>query len=143
MKHHTKNKGDLGVLKAQASLCEQGYLVLIPMSEHSPFDLVAYKEGSFYRIQVKYRKISKRKTLEVIFKSYWSNKNGIQSKKQDLSKIDVCCVYCPDTDKCYYINLRNIKTYSISLKMKKGKNDSRSRLAENHLDMSQTLLLSH
>ena len=45
--HHTKNKGDFGVLKCQISLYEQGYLVLTPNTEHSPFDLVAYKDGVF------------------------------------------------------------------------------------------------
>ncbi len=55
MPHPTKNKGDLGVLKAQADLCTKGYLVLIPLSEHSLFDLVAYKDRDFLRIQVKFR----------------------------------------------------------------------------------------
>ena len=53
--HHTKNKGDLGVLKAQLDLYEKGYLTLIPNTEHSAFDLVAYKDGTFKRVQVKYR----------------------------------------------------------------------------------------
>jgi hypothetical protein len=44
--HHTKNKGDLGVLKAQADLYLKGYLVCIPLTEHAPFDVVIYKEGS-------------------------------------------------------------------------------------------------
>jgi hypothetical protein len=53
IKHHTKVKGDLGVLKAQVSLYEQGYLILQPVTEHAPFDLVAYKDGIFKWIQVK------------------------------------------------------------------------------------------
>ena len=35
IKHHTKVKGDLGVLKAQVSLYEQGYLILQPVTEHA------------------------------------------------------------------------------------------------------------
>jgi hypothetical protein len=42
--HHTKEKGDLGVLKAQLDLFEQGFLILNPVTEHAPFDLVAYKD---------------------------------------------------------------------------------------------------
>jgi len=53
--HHTKNKGDLGVLKAQADLAEQGYMVLLPLTEHHAFDLAIYKDGVFKRVQVKYR----------------------------------------------------------------------------------------
>ncbi|MCZ2258066.1 hypothetical protein KSU66_06130 [Sporosarcina sp. G11-34] len=47
MYHHTKNKGDLGVLKAQVDLHQKGYLILNPLTEHAPFDLVVYKENNF------------------------------------------------------------------------------------------------
>jgi len=53
--HHTKDKGDLGVLKAQIDLFEQGFTIFVPLTEHCPFDLVAYKDGEFRRVQVKYR----------------------------------------------------------------------------------------
>jgi hypothetical protein len=57
MSHHTKDKGDLGVLKVMASLGSQGYLILNPLTEHAPFDIVAYKNKKFERIQVKYKSI--------------------------------------------------------------------------------------
>jgi hypothetical protein len=59
-KHHTKSKGDLGILKAKLDLFEQGYLILNPETEHAPFDIVAYKEGTFKSVQVKYRKLKKK-----------------------------------------------------------------------------------
>jgi hypothetical protein len=43
--HHTKNKGDLGVLKVKVDLFQQGFLILIPETEHYPFDLVIYQNG--------------------------------------------------------------------------------------------------
>ena len=42
--HHTKDKGDLGVLKAQIDLFEQGFTLFVPLTEHRPFDLVAYRK---------------------------------------------------------------------------------------------------
>ena len=63
IKHHTKNKGDLGVLKAKLDLFEQGYLILNPETEHAPFDLAIYKNGEFKSVQVKYRSLNKRGTL--------------------------------------------------------------------------------
>ena len=42
---HTKNKGDLGVLKAKVDLYQQGFLILVPETEHCPFDLVIYRDG--------------------------------------------------------------------------------------------------
>ena len=53
--HHTKNSGDLGVFKVQVDLHEKGYIVSVPLTEHAPFDLVSYKNGSCKTIQVKYR----------------------------------------------------------------------------------------
>ncbi len=43
-------------MKAQVDLLEQGFAVLLPLTEHCPFDLVAYKDGEFRRVQVKYRR---------------------------------------------------------------------------------------
>ena len=54
--HHTKDKGDLGVLKAQIDLFEQG-----------------------------------------------ADKNGTHTSPIDKNEVDIYCVYCPDTDECYYL----------------------------------------
>lgn len=43
--HHTKNKGDLGAIKAMADMAEKGWSVFVPLSEHEAFDFVAYREG--------------------------------------------------------------------------------------------------
>ncbi|WP_371815001.1 group I intron-associated PD-(D/E)XK endonuclease [Mycobacterium sp. DL440] len=40
-RHHTKDKGELGVAKAHADLVGKGFYVLFPATEHAPFDLVA------------------------------------------------------------------------------------------------------
>lgn len=101
--HHTKNKGDLGVLKAQADLAEQGYMVLLPLTEHHAFDLVIYKDSTFKRVQVKYRSAYQGR-LEVHFRSTWSDQHGMHVAPVDKSEIDVYCVYCPDTNECYYFN---------------------------------------
>jgi hypothetical protein len=101
-KHHTKNKGDLGVVKVQCALVEQGYSVLIPLSEHEPFDLVAYRHGVFKRIQCKYRSVRKG-SIEVQFKSSWTDKNGSHHQPMEKSEVDVIAIYCPDTDDCYFV----------------------------------------
>ncbi len=102
MTHHTKDKGDLGVAKAHADLTAQGFMVLMPMTEHAPFDLVAYREGGFQRVQVKYRSL-RGGVVDVSFKSYWSDRNGTHVRPIDKFQIDVICIYCPDTDECYYV----------------------------------------
>jgi hypothetical protein len=121
MSHHTKDKGDLGVLKVMASLGSQGYLILNPLTEHAPFDIVAYKNKKFERIQVKYKSI-KDDCITVGLESSWADKNGSHSLPFASAEIDILAVYCPETDKCYFVNTTNLKS-SISLRINLPKNN--------------------
>ena len=100
MSHHTKDKGDLGVLKAQIDLFEQGFVIFTAQTEHCPFDLVAYKGGEFRRVQVKYRAVDRHGTCQVKFASSWADRNGTHTKPVDRDEVDLYCIYCPDTDQC-------------------------------------------
>jgi hypothetical protein len=100
--HHTKNKGDLGVAKAHADLVAQGFVVLFPTTEHAPFDLVAYADGEFHRIQVKYR-TARAGAVTVHFRAIWADSHGTHVRAIDKSAIDLVCIYCPDSDACYYV----------------------------------------
>jgi hypothetical protein len=119
--HHTKNKGDLGVAKAHCDLVEKGYIVLFPTTEHAPFDLVAYDGIKFIRIQVKYRR-AVNGSVQIRLENWWADRNGSHGKPIDKSEIDVFCVYCPDTDKCYYFKPEIAKTY-FSLRIDAPKNN--------------------
>tara|TARA_R110002020_G_scaffold1459_2_gene6571 strand:+ start:241 stop:666 length:426 start_codon:yes stop_codon:yes gene_type:complete len=120
MKHHTKTLGDLGVLKAKLDLFEKGYITCSPDTEHSPFDLVAVREEQCLRVQVKARNIDKVGTCTVHFRSSWADKNGTHMKRVDKSLIDLYCVYCVSTDKCYYFDPSKYKS-SITLRMTEAK----------------------
>ena len=102
--HHTTSKGDLGVLKAQVLLFEQGFTICAPLAEHAPFDLVAYRNGGFRRVQVKYRSLDKHGKLPVQFSNCWSDGNGIHTVPIDKDAVDICCVNCAGMDKCYNLN---------------------------------------
>jgi hypothetical protein len=120
--HHTKEKGDLGVLKAQLDLFEQGFMVLNPVTEHAPFDLVGYRGGEFVRIQVKYKSLDKTGALTVHFRSSWADRHGTQMRQVDKGEIDLYCVYCPDTDDCYYFDPKRFNR-SVTLRVKASKNN--------------------
>ena len=119
--HHTKVKGDLGVLKAQLDLFEQGFMVLNPMTEHAPFDLVAYKDREFRRIQVKYKSVDRTGGITVHFRSCWADKNGTHMQQVDKGEIDLYCIYCPDTDSCYYLDPAEFNR-SVTLRVEASKN---------------------
>lgn len=118
--HHTKNKGDLGVAKAYADLVGQGYVVLFPMTEHAPFDLVAYADGEFHRVQVKYRS-PRAGAITVHFRSIWSDRSGTHVRPMDKTEVDVVCVYCPETDECYYVP-PSAHTASVTLRIAPSRN---------------------
>lgn len=118
--HHTKDKGDLGVAKAYADLVGQGWMVLFPATEHAPFDLVAYREGQFRRIQVKYRS-GRTGTLHVQFTSGWSDRHGVHKTPVDKSAIDLICIYCPETDHCYYVDPKRHRQ-SVKLRISPSRN---------------------
>ena len=124
--HHTKDKGDIGVFKAQADLAEKGWLILKPQTEHAPFDLVIYKDGIFKKVQVKFRSIGKTGAVEVKFLNYWSNKQGTHSQPIEITEIDIVCIYCPEIDKCCYISSSEItKGLGLCLRVNAPKNNQK------------------
>lgn len=129
-RHHTKDKGDLGVAKAHADLAGHGYTVLFPATEHAPFDLVTYRDHEFLRVQVKYRSVY-RGGIRVAFASSWADRHGTHSTPTDKSAVDLLCVYCPDTDACYYLRPRDVGR-SVTLRV----HPSRNHQQEGVLDAS-------
>ena len=120
--HHTKEKGDLGVLKAQLDMFEQGFVILNPVTEHAPFDLVAYKDGLFKRVQVKYKSVDRTGSITVHFRSCWADKNGTHMRHINKEEVDLYCIYCPDTDVCYYLNPKEYRS-SVTLRVETSKNN--------------------
>jgi hypothetical protein len=118
--HHTKDKGDLGTAKAHADLAENGFIVLFPATEHAEFDLVAYRDGCFHRIQVKYRS-ARSGTMSVHFRSVWADRHGTHMRAIDKSQVDVLCIYCPETDECYYLRPSD-HGHSVTLRVAPSKN---------------------
>jgi hypothetical protein len=114
-------------LKAQLDLFEQGYMVLVPQTEHAPFDLVAYRHSIFKRIQVKYRSLDKRGVLTVYFRSSWADRHGSHTNYVNKEAIDLYCIYCPDTDKCYYFDPKKLGQ-SVSLRVEAPRNNQKSKI---------------
>ena len=107
-RHHTKTKGDLGVLHAQLDLAQRGYIILLPQTEHAPFDLVAYLDGRFLRVQVKYR-AAVNGVVSFPMSTSWADRHGTHTSLIDKTSIDVMCIFCPDTGRCYYVDPRSVR----------------------------------
>ncbi len=130
-KHHTKEKGDLGVFKVAADLADKGYNIFFSPSEHLPFDLIIYKDNAFKRVSIKYRKLTNNR-IAVPFKSSWADKKGNHIKLIDKNEIDIIAVFCPDTNKCYYIDPKN-HNKSVYLSISKPVNNKKINFADDFL----------
>ena len=121
MTHPTKTKGDLGVLKAQLDLTEKGFIVSWPLTEHAPFDLVITSEEGSRTVQVKSRTLDKSGAMEVKLSSVWKNRTGVVRKSINRKLVDLYCIYCVDTDCCYYVKTTDVsKTIKLRVRMPKN-----------------------
>jgi PD-(D/E)XK endonuclease len=137
--HHTKNKGDLGILHAQLDLAKKGYGLLAPITEHEAFDLVAYRDRTFLRVQVKYR-TAVNGAITVPLKASWADRHGVHSVHVDTGAIDLLCIYCPDTDRCYYVDPLMVRV-SVVLRVDAARNNQRKGIAwaKDHLEIPATV----
>jgi hypothetical protein len=120
--HHTKSKGDLGVLKVKLDLYQQGFLILVPETEHAPFDLVIFRNGVYKSVQVKYRNLNRRGALEIPFRSSYSTSKGVKTKEVNKSFVDLYAIYCPEIDQCFYFDPKSYNK-SICLRVKASLNN--------------------
>ncbi len=120
MKHHTKDKGDIGVAHVIADLVERGLHVCTPLSEHLPFDLIAVRNnGETLKISVKYRTV-KKGSIVLRFRSTYSDSKRTITKKIEKELIDVIAIYCPNNKQVYYIDPNKFED-SVTLRVEYGK----------------------
>ena len=96
--HHTKDKGDIALMKATLDLTLKGYSIFLPISEHLPFDFIAYKDGKSLRIQAKYS------TGGEVHSSTYSGSKSTKHYNQD--DFDYYAIYLPEVDKCVYPSIK-------------------------------------
>ncbi len=102
MAHHTKDKGDLAVAKTMLDLTIKGYRIFVPaITEHLPFDIIAYKNKQCYRIQCKYSFDNTVKNKKI-----WSDKNGAHVSYYDQNDFDYYAIYLPQIDKVVYPSIK-------------------------------------
>ena len=123
--HHTKDKGDLGMIQIMADLSRKGFKILTPLSEHLPFDIVAYHpdSGDLYKVQCKY-KSSVGGVIKVDLRNCYSSSKGCSVKRYDLGAFDVLGIYAVDIDECLYVkedSLSGVSSISISHKNEKSR----------------------
>lgn len=118
MKHHTKDKGDIGLANVIASLVTNGIQVATLLSEHQAFDCIAISaHGELKRLSVKYRTISNTGRVEIKKSSTWADRNGTHIRKHSESDYDAVAVFATD-NKCYYFLPEEMLTTRLKLEPK-------------------------
>jgi hypothetical protein len=125
--HHTKTKGDLGTLQAMADLASKGWGILVPITEHEAFDLVAYRADRFLRVQVKYR-AAVNGAITFPLKTCWADRHGTHTRLIDREQVDLICIYCPDTKTCYYVDPKTVDGVSVCLRLEPPRNHQVKRI---------------
>ena len=104
MRHHTKDKGDIGLGCVMADLLKHDIQVALPISEHLPFDLIAiHPRGDVLKVSVKFRVMTKTGCIRIETRSMWNDRNGTHYRYHMAGDYDAVAIYCPDTDQCYYL----------------------------------------
>jgi hypothetical protein len=134
MRHHTKDKGDLGLGFVIADLLSHNIQIAFPLSEHQPFDLIAISEGGLLkRVQVKYR-AAVNYVIHCDLRSGWSDRNGHHRREFDGLAVDAVAVFCPNPQICCYVRTDEFTTGELNLRLAPTRNNQLSsiRMASYH-----------
>lgn len=137
-----KHKGNLAELKVAVDLLDRGCRISIPFGEDCDYDLIADKEGTLHRVQVKYTESDGRIIL-VRCRSHSLTKGKIrQTKHYTAETIDWIAVYDRATNRCYYCSASELGSgrCELSLRLTAARNRQRSgiRKAEDYLEPDLT-----
>jgi len=129
---NVNQKGVIGLVKVTADLVTRGFEVFTPISDACPVDLIAANDAmTLRRIQVKYREPSARD--HVLFVSLDSVVNG-RRVPINLSLLDGWAIYCPQTEKVYYVRRDAVSLRSIRLCLQDSRQRRQGRLATDFMD---------
>jgi hypothetical protein len=129
MRHHTKDKGDIGLGCVMADLLKHDIQVALPVSEHLPFDLIAiHPQGDLLKMSVKYRVMTKTGRIMVHSRSVWNDQNGTHYRRHSVGDYDALAIYCPDTDECYYLRASELSPSVTTLRITEPVNNQRRRI---------------
>jgi PD-(D/E)XK endonuclease len=89
--------------------------------------------------------------VTVKFRSMWADRDGTRMTPMDKGAIDTVCIYCPETDECYYVR-PDAHGASVTLRIAPSRNGQqagvldaaafRSCRAQFAADLSESALLN-
>ena len=114
--------------RVTTELLRDGFSVFSQISGKEPFDIAAYRDGVFLRVQVKSTRVRSENGLSfsVQLKSVRHNKTKNTIKQFDARLCDVLAVYISELDKVCFIPAKEVDGMT-AIRIKEGKPDKRLR----------------
>jgi len=132
----TREKGNLGELIAMKEMVKRGYDVLLPTSDHVPFDFVAHKDGELIKVQVKARRNVDGKITDItLMKNNYYNSQGMKREAYNDSDWDWLLVVDVEAENVYKLVRDDFDVKVLTLRTEAPKNGQTKgiRMAENYL----------
>ncbi len=98
---NSNDKGNIGYAMVIADVVKRGYFIFTPFADTTCVDMVIGNDKmELKRVQIKYRTLNKNGSVEI----HTSTSINGRRKATDLNMIDYYAIYCPETNKIYYIS---------------------------------------
>ncbi len=109
---HSSVKGEIAVLMVTYRFLASGLIVLKPITESLPYDLVVSHEDTFYKIQVKKGQSKGDGRWEIPFRKVSPNGKGVTRYAYTEKMVDIICGVIVETNDiyCFPLNQTNVKT---------------------------------
>lgn len=123
----TKTIGELTEQIVITKLMLKGFTVLKPIGDNQRYDIVLDLKGSFYKIQIKTRKITNGK-IYCSLKRIITNNHKSERKEYSIDEIDCFIVYCYETDKMYAIPMEENYNPNLILRVDEPFNNQKKNI---------------
>lgn len=131
---NTKDVGDTSEAKVLTRLIDLGYEVFTPFGENTRVDLIAEEpDGTLHKIQVKTGRTKQEgRVICADLKSSYRDASGGTHRQYTENEIDSFVIYCPDVDKCYWIDFKDAPSCAINLRIESKQDQKNIRWAEDY-----------
>lgn len=109
----TKSQGECSEGKILARLLELGYAISLPFGNNQRYDMILDKDGKFTRAQCKTGRLVDGKVTFAVASKHW--KTSVRHSYQ--GQIDVFLVYCPQTEKVYWVPIEITGRSSFNIRI--------------------------
>ena len=112
MKLTSRQVGAVGVARVTGALLRCGYSVLLPYEDFAGYDVVAEKNGKFYRIQVKTAQAVEPGRTRYRFTT--SSGNGSNMPKRLISGVDYVAMWAMADDLFWLLPISKCKSVTFT-----------------------------